>query len=400
MKKVKFQSLFITSIFLLTIFGLGAFHVLTPDEKQSILENRKLEQRPDLSLDKFLSGDYSKRFENYFNDQFPERGFFIEANAMLNRNILRQDVNDDVYIADDGYLLSAVAEQDSKEAKVVAERINNFSKLMGERNVNVYTALMPNKSTMMQNKFPNYFPSFGQENMDLLYKELDDITNPIDSRDILNKHMNEENMFFYTDHHWQAKAAFYAYQNVMSYIVEHEDLDEEVLDYKSYKWDSMGKPFYGSDARKTTSANAEKSDKIVVATLKDSDQKFEMKWGDRKQEGLYFMDFLKRDDLYTNRYQAYLGGDYALLTIDNLRGSNKENVLVIKDSYANAFIQFLAPHYKETHVMDLRHYKGIPIEEYVDNHNIDHIILLNNVNSIYVTPSLTNFENPGQGENQ
>lgn len=400
MKKANVQSLSLISVFLITIFGFFLFTFVTPSKSQSLLENRKLAQRPDLNSENLLTGEYSKRFEQYYNDQFPMRDSFIETNAIINKNFFRQNIIDDVYVADDGYLLSQIAEVTPADVKKMASGINELAANLAKKNIPVYTALMPNKSTMMENKFPDYFPSYGQKNMNLLYKELDKTAHPIDSRASLDKHMNEDYMFFYSDHHWQSKAAFYAYQEVMSEIIKNDQMDEKVHQYNDYSWDLKGKPFYGSDARKTTSANAKKTDTILVAQLKETHQPFIMKWGDRSRNSLYNMDFLTMEDPYTNRYQAYIGGDYAQITITNPNKTSGRKVLVIKDSYANAFIQFLVPHYKETHVLDLRHYNKMPVEKYVEKNNIDQIVLIYNINSIFVTPALTNFKNPGQGENQ
>jgi hypothetical protein len=400
MKKANIQGLALITIFLLTIFGFFIFTFVTPSKSMSLLENRNLAQRPDLNSENLLTGEYSKRFEQYYNDQFPMRDTFIETNSRINKNFLRQNIIDDVYVSDDGYLLSQIAEGTSADAKGIASGINELADDLAKKNIGVYTALMPNKPTMMENKFPSYFPSYGQKNMDLLYKELDENTHPIDSRATLEKHMNEDYMFFYSDHHWQAKAAFYAYQNVMSEIIDKENMKDSISQYNDYSWELKGKPFYGSDARKTTSANAKKADKILVAELKKNHKPYVMKWGIKKRSGLYNTDFLTMEDLYTNRYQAYLGGDFAQLTITNPNQTNNKKLLVIKDSYANAFVQFLVPHYKEIHVLDLRHYNKMPIEKYVVENKIDQIVLLNNINSIFVTPALTNFEHPGQGENQ
>jgi hypothetical protein len=400
MKKANIQGLALITIFLLTIFGFFIFTFVTPSKSMSLLENRNLAQRPDLNSENLLTGEYSKRFEQFYNDQFPMRDTFIETNSRINKNFLRQNIIDDVYVSDDGYLLSQIAEGTSADAKGIASGINELADSLAKKNISVYTALMPNKPTMMENKFPSYFPSYGQKNMDLLYKELDENTHPIDSRATLEKHMNEDYMFFYSDHHWQAKAAFYAYQNVMSEIIDKENMKDSISQYNDYSWELKGKPFYGSDARKTTSANAKKADKILVAELKKNHKPYVMKWGIKSRSGLYNTDFLTMEDLYTNRYQAYLGGDFAQLTITNPNQTNNKKLLVIKDSYANAFVQFLVPHYKEIHVLDLRHYNKMPIEKYVVENKIDQIVLLNNINSIFVTPALTNFEHPGQGENQ
>ena len=396
----KLQSLILTVLFLGTIFILFVLHVITPDKEQSVLENRTLAKRPDFTFERYISGEYSERFDTYYSDQFPLRDRIVEVNAGINHNVFNQDVFNDVFLAEDGYLLSRVIKQDEKAAEEVATRINNFANEMAELDINIYTAIVPNKSTMMEEKFPSYFPSYGHENLDMLLEKLASNTNKIDTRDKLEKHKNEDYMFYYTDHHWQSKAAFYAYQVIMNKIIKNENMDEKIYEYDDYKWELEGKPFYGSDARKTTINIVEKSDQILVANLKGDHLPFEMRWGTKKREGLYDRTFLEMDEPYTNRYQAYMGGDYSLLTVHNFNKKEGLNTLVIKDSYANAFIQFLAPHYKEIHVMDLRHYKGKPIRDYVKDNDIDHIIILNNVNSIYVTPSSTNFDNPGQGDNQ
>jgi len=399
MKKENLNGIALIVIFLLTIFGLFGYAIVTPSKAESVLENRKLAQRPDFTAERFLSGDYTKRFEQYYNDQFPERDFFIESNSMVNEKIFQQNVVKDVFIAKNGYLMSKVEKGTAADADKIAKRVNDFASAMDKKGVHVYTALMPNKTTMMEEQFPSYYPSFGQSNMDLLYPRLKDVAHPIDSRDALKKHMDENSLFFYTDHHWQAKAAFYAYQNVMSTIIKNEHMDEKVYDYNDYTWNLKGLPFYGSDARKTTKVAAKHQDRIMVAKLKGEYQPFQLKHGSVRRNDLYETKYLSIKDPYTNRYKTYLGGDFAHLTIENPNKKNGKNLLVIKDSYANAFIQFLVPHYKETHVLDLRHYK-IPVAKFVEKHDIDQVIILNNVNSIYVTPSLTDFEHPGKGENQ
>ncbi|OIK16328.1 hypothetical protein BIV60_04750 [Bacillus sp. MUM 116] len=400
MKKTNVQGVILISVFLLTIFGFFFTKLVTPSKAQSVIENRKLTQRPDLTAKNILVGDYSKRFEQYYNDQFPMRDSFIEANAAINKDVLNQNVVKDVFVANDGYLLSQVPEVTPENAKKIAGHINDFVSNMAKRNVTVFTALMPNKSTMMEKEFPSYFPSYGQKDMDLIYKNLNKLDHPIDTRNTLKKHMNEKYMFFYTDHHWNAKAAFYAYQNVMNDIIKTEKSQDHVYKYNDYSWNLEGKPFYGSDARKTTSANAEKDDQILVAQLRGQNKPLIVKSETRKLSGLYNQNYLNFPDKYTNRYMAFLGGDYPETTIYNPNMPKGKNILVIKDSYANAFVQFIVPHYKETHILDLRHYKKMSVEQYVVKNKIDQVILLNNINSLVVTPALTNFNHPGQGENQ
>jgi len=53
-------------------------------------------------------------------------------------------------------------------------------------------------------------------------------------------------------------------------------------------------------------------------------------------------------------------------------------IMVIKDSYANAFVPFLTPHYSEIYVVDPRHYKENLIDLVKEN-NIGEVLVLNYV---------------------
>jgi DHHW protein len=98
----KLQSLILTVLFLGTIFILFVLHVITPDKEQSVLENRTLAKRPDFTFERYISGEYSERFDTYYSDQFPLRDRIVEVNAGINHNVFNQDVFNDVFLAEDG----------------------------------------------------------------------------------------------------------------------------------------------------------------------------------------------------------------------------------------------------------------------------------------------------------
>ena len=52
--------------------------VFDADKEISERENRALTQKPPLSLNNYLSGDFSSDFESYYSDNFPLREFFLD----------------------------------------------------------------------------------------------------------------------------------------------------------------------------------------------------------------------------------------------------------------------------------------------------------------------------------
>ena len=80
-----------------------------------------------------------------------------------------------------------------------------------------------------------------------------------------------------------------------------------------------------------------------------------------------------------NKYNCFMLGDHPYVEVHNDKG--EKNLLVIKDSYANAFVPFLAQHYKNIYVIDYRYYeKKLP--GFLREKEIDEILFVNNVMGI------------------
>ncbi|WP_409302944.1 DHHW family protein [Peribacillus sp. SCS-155] len=399
--KTKVSDFLLLFVFLGVIFSFTIWFWVKGSDSTSILENRTLAQRPDATAKNVLTGDYPKRFETFYNDQFPARETFVETNSKMNKFLLRQDVVRNVYVHKDGYLLSPVPEFSLDRAKDISQRINTFAQDTDKFGAKTFFVLMPNKAVMMEDKFPDYFPSYGRKDSKQLLGLIDPAANPIYPFDAVNKHLSEKNMYFYSDHHWKAKAAFYAYQDVIGKMAKTSPEIGKALQLDEFTWTEKGKPFYGSDSRKTTKSYVKQSDTITVATPKTKEKPFEIRYRGKDGQSFYKESFLTDNELYANRYAAYMGGDHPETVITNPnKPESAPKLLIIKDSYANPTIQFFSRHFKETRVLDLRHFDNMTVPEYAKKHKITHVMILHNVNSIYVTPSLTNYNNPGQGENQ
>ena len=80
------------------------------------------------------------------------------------------------------------------------------------------------------------------------------------------------------------------------------------------------------------------------------------------------------------KYTAFIGADQPYSVIENLDKADGETCLVIKDSFGNAFIPFLIPHYKTIHIIDPRYY-DVTLSEFSDKKQIDDIIFISNIST-------------------
>ena len=60
-------------VFFTLIMGIGLLNLFYSDRQVSMYENRELEQFPQFSIEKFLSGEYFERINLYFLISFTER---------------------------------------------------------------------------------------------------------------------------------------------------------------------------------------------------------------------------------------------------------------------------------------------------------------------------------------
>jgi hypothetical protein len=77
-----------------------------------------------------------------------------------------------------------------------------------------------------------------------------------------------------------------------------------------------------------------------------------------------------------NKYRIFLSGDRPWAQITT-QIKNNRRLMVIKDSYGNALVPFLLPHYSEIFVVDPRQFDQLLIP-FIQKHNIQEILYVNN----------------------
>jgi len=174
--------------------------------------------------------------------------------------------------------------------------------------------------------------------------------------------------FYYSDHHWNHKGSYRAYLQLLDLLnVEDEALvpKEEVL---------IPGIFYGSKG--LTIGSTTYLDRI-------SAYRFDFPAMEISVNGQPLPDYGDMEGLLSRNqpvisYAAVYGDDMGCMKLSTQR-PERDNILIIGDSYDNALIKLLSSHFNDTHSVDMRYFPYVTgelmnLEEYVEENHISIIL--------------------------
>ncbi|MBU5315447.1 hypothetical protein KQI30_04035 [Clostridium bornimense] len=363
---MKNKNFIVAGIFLVFIFIITILNIISPTKIYSEKEKRKLAQSPELNKETILSGKFTQEFEEYFNDQFVFRDNWISLNTKYKILSLNKHIND-VYLGKNNYLFEDTSSYDTKKLYKNMDHLKNliskYKDSIGENNINIM--LIPNGSEILSDKLPKYATVLEQQKIlkdaEVMYKD-----NFINTYDILKRNKSKY-IYYKTDHHWTTLGAYYAY-NAWADKTNHE-----IKPFSSDNTKIISTNFLGTIYSKI---NYAKEPDII--TIYNPEEKYSVNYDSNTSSStsLYNLEYLEKKD----QYSVFLDGNHGLVTITS-SNTNGKNLLIIKDSYANCFIPFIADEYEKIHVIDLRYYNS-SLESYIEDNDISELLVLYNINSI------------------
>ena len=88
----------------------------------------------------------------------------------------------------------------------------------------------------------------------------------------------------------------------------------------------------------------------------------------------------------SDKYAMFFGGNHSKVVITTPTEENR-TLLIIKDSYANSLVPFLAPFYRKIVLVDPRYFYD-DLEELIQVEEIQEVLYLYNANTFYADTSL------------
>lgn len=365
----KVQEKLVGIIFILTLFLFLIINIIVPDREKSVQENRMLATKPKFRLSSLISGDYDEKFEAYMDDQFVGRDMWRKLKVTVDR-IGGSRLENGVYIGTNGQLLEQIEVADENHLAANIKAIKSFSE--SQSKIPVRMMLVPDAANVLNHSLPSLAKPEDQTQMfSMVRKDLGDSVEWIDVSTELNKHKTEK-IYYKTDHHWTTLGAFYAFQAAAPSLGIEGDLSGKYVSY------AVSDSFNGMLASKSGVNLGEKEQiDIYVPTEEDTDLIVDYVDEGKRSTSLYDSSKLKEKDQYT----VFLGGNSSLLDIRTVSTSTKR-LLLVKDSFANSFIPFLTPYYREIVVVDPRYYSGT-INDLMDSYRISEVLFLYSGNTFF-----------------
>lgn len=323
--------------------ALSLFCALGEKSEFSESERRRLAEKPEISLESVLSGEFASDFEAYSVDHFPLRDRFRSIKAYTRLFLLGQKENNSLY-SKSGHL--AKLEYPMNES-MLSHAAKLIQKVRGKylTDQNVYFAMIPDKNKYLGDLTIDYDLLTSQ-----MMEKMPGVT-PIEISSLL-----EADDYYRTDTHWrQDKIIDVAKMlaNQMGASIS-EKYEQKVLE----------EPFYGVY---TGQAALHVEPDTIYYLTNPVISSYQVSGA----AAVYDLAKAKGND----PYEMFLSGNQPLVTIKNPANTSGSRLIVFRDSFGSAIAPLLAEGYSEVVLVDLRYLASDFVGNFVNFENADVLFL-------------------------
>ncbi|MEG0570026.1 MAG: DHHW family protein [Oscillospiraceae bacterium] len=349
---------------------LPLFSILLPKDTFSQTENRPLQQFVAPTKENLLSREFMDSFEKFLADHLVFREAFIKIKTDLELAQGKKEINN-IFISDK-MLLEHIQLKDKSVVDANIKAINDFARKY-KSTAQISTMLVPTAAAFYPEKNPSRATLLDQpEFCKQFYNDLVDVT-AIDAYSFLAANKGDY-LYYKTDHHWTSLGAYWGY-SALAKPLGFKPIARDMFNIEHASHDFLGtlysKALYGEKLKDVVDIYHYADNAVqVTETIKNT--------GTQTQTypSILFRKFLNEKD----KYSVFLGSNDPMVTIKSDLKNGKK-ILIFKDSYTNALMQFLPLHYEEITLLDLR-YVNKSLSEYVDFTDYSQILFLYNVANI------------------
>ncbi len=357
--------------YILPVLFVGAVSVMAlitflgPHRTYSENEKRILAESPKLGWQNIMSGQFQDEIETYISDHLVGREFFVGVNAYFNKLLGKNSLND-IYAADDGYLINAPKEDKQGNFD---ENISNFERFSSQNQIKSTLMLVPTAGYIMEDKLPAFHKEYRDASLFEKASERSPSISFFDGRTALfDAYSAGKEIYYHTDHHLTSEGSYALYSSYCQFAKLDCPPKEK---YAVEKHDG----FYGT----TYSGSGywlNDADVLEIWDLGLNVSVTHQEKVDETSDTMFFRQHLDKMDMYP----VFLDGNHSYVKISNPEAKGG-NLLIIRDSFAQNMAPFLAYNYKNIHMLDMRYYRS-SVSELIEENNIDEILYLYGIDTL------------------
>lgn len=193
---------------------------------------------------------------------------------------------------------------------------------------------------------------------------------------LLKHYLDGEYLYFRTDHHWTAQGAYRAYE---AFAQAAGFTPTPLEDFIPHEYEGFLGTFYNSTQ---SDAMAETPD-TVYAYEAPSTNTIHIT-NEELDDWLYVVIGNVENSSAGNKYGTFIGGDNPYSYIENPNKDDGSAVMLVKESYGNAFAPFLIENYQYVYIVDYRYISKVDdrkIAEMCQDLRIDDLLFLNTIST-------------------
>jgi len=381
---------FIITVFLCLIFGIFIFYPIK--QVMVMLEISYIDVdgnwKSHTEKDKGVLSDYYNKVEslktaldNRTTNYFPYYGELVSLYSNGNQNLNKLIYSKYVPLGTNSDSDFIIKDTTYNKLYLLSSKTNEELDKRSEKLIKFYSDLSKN----IDSELYIYLPSRNefQENLNKeleyrnMYKYVDKFINNVEGVTIKKLTIDSEEQYhdyyFGSDHHWNMLGAYAGYQEII-----------DMLGVKDYtKVDELFKvnkiKYRGSLSKSIKDLNVYDNLYDIKVNLKKhtilvNDEEVPSKYKPRNIENLN-----KGNSSFYDYYVGYFYGLYGKVVYD-FNQPDKENVLIIADSYSWQIDHLIASNFNKTHILNLLYDEfessELNIKKYVEENNIDKVLFL------------------------
>ncbi|MBE6848235.1 MAG: hypothetical protein E7503_08965 [Ruminococcus sp.] len=336
-----------------TVFSVGIMAALTLTGGVMLLrtprtysenENRYLQSSAKPTWEGVLDGSWQEDITAYMSDQMPMRDTWTALQSKMQQWLGKKEIAG-VYLGKDDFYFEKCTAADISHGRFAAnvQAVAALAEALPQSSL--YFLPAPTAGLICREALPSYAPYYDESGkMELAFGLLENRgCTVVDLRtDFAARTDSGEQLYYRTDHHWNTRGAFAAYE-AFAQAAGLTAMTEEEADLKI-----ISESFRGTLDAKVLDA-AGPTDTVEVPFSLPKVQVT----ADGKPISVLEMSALHEKD----QYKVFFGGNYGQVTVETAAGTGR-SLLVFKDSYANCFVPFLLEHYDTVTMVDLRYNDG------------------------------------------